>query len=93
MAFVLGAGAVSLALKWFCGNAWRYRPAQGWLKFLVVAWIILISLTAIMSFLRPGWDVFFCISFFGFLIGAQLRNIYLYRVGENPKPEGPSANC
>ncbi len=92
MIFVLGTVAVSLALRLICTTAWQYRPTQGRFKALVVAWVFLILLAAVASFLKPGWDVVFCVLFFGFVIGAQLRNIYMYRNLGNTKSNGSSVS-
>jgi len=71
---------VSLALKLFCGAAWKYRPARGRLRYVVIAWEAAIVAVAVLSFFKPALDFAFFVLFSGFLIGAQLRNVYLYRV-------------
>jgi hypothetical protein len=55
---------------------------------------MLALLAAVMSFVTPGWDVVFCIVFFGFMISAQARNVYFNRAAEKFREQnrGPDLN-
>jgi hypothetical protein len=80
MASMAATTVVSLALKLFCGDAWKYRPARGRLRYFTIAWEAAIVAGAVFSFFKPAADFVFLALFSGFLISAQLRNVYLCRV-------------
>ena len=79
---ILGLTTVglSLILKSVCRAAWNYYPARGCVKPIAIAWQIVILSSATLSLINPRFDVAFFGAFFGFLIIAQIRSIYLYRV-------------
>jgi hypothetical protein len=81
---VVAAVLLTIALKWFYRGddvkmKWSYYPAQGWLRFLAVAWKAVILFVGIWSFFKPALNKMFFPLFFTFIVSAEIHNIYEYR--------------